>query len=49
MADEVEKCSCGYEEGTFACKIRHVQVNTANLKRSREADGSNNFGLTEQK
>ena len=30
MADEPELCSCGYEEGTFACKIRHVGVSLPN-------------------
>lgn len=49
MSDEKELCKCGYEDGSFACKIRHQQVNVAGLKRSRESDGSNNFGLTEQR
>lgn len=47
--EEVEKHSCGYEEDSFACRIRHVQVNTGNLKRAREGDGGNNFGLTERR
>lgn len=25
-------CTCGYPEGTFACKIRHVQLNTGDAK-----------------
>lgn len=42
--EEGEKCytchglhDCGYVEDTFACKIRHIQINTgdANSKRSR--------------
>lgn len=32
-----EKHSCGFVEDTFACKIRHIQINTgaANSNRSR--------------
>lgn len=27
------KCpDCGFEQGTFACKIRHIQVNTGDAK-----------------
>lgn len=30
-------CSgCGYPEGTFACKIRHVQLNTGDAKAARD-------------
>lgn len=29
---DAEKHSCGYEEGTFACKIRHLQINTGAAK-----------------
>lgn len=24
--------SCGYEEDSFACKIRHIQINTGDAK-----------------
>ena len=40
-------CDCGYPDGSFACRIRHVQVSTANLKRDREAGP--NFGFSEQR
>lgn len=32
-----KKHDCGYPEDSFACKIRHIQINTgdANSKRSR--------------
>lgn len=49
MSDEEEKHDCGYVEDTFACRIRHQQFNTGNLKRSREGEGPGNFGLTERK
>lgn len=26
------QCSCGYAPGTFACKIRHLQINTGDAK-----------------
>jgi hypothetical protein len=26
------KCDCGYAPGTFACKIRHLQINTGDAK-----------------
>jgi hypothetical protein len=29
---ERQKHSCGYVEGTFACKIRHLQINTGAAK-----------------
>lgn len=25
-------CSCGYAPGTFACKIRHLHINTGDAK-----------------
>jgi hypothetical protein len=50
VSDEKELCEeCGYELNTFACKIRHQQINVAGLKRARESDGGNNFGLAEQR
>lgn len=43
MTDDLEppvapdRCpECGWIDGSFACKIRHVGVNVANLKRDRE-------------
>ena len=46
MTEEEKKklCECGYEDGSFACKIRHINVNTAQLKRDREKSGPD-FGL----
>lgn len=35
-AETPEMHSCGYPDGSFACKIRHVAINTGNLKRDRE-------------
>jgi hypothetical protein len=26
------KCDCGYAPGSFACKIRHLQINTGAAK-----------------
>lgn len=34
--DAGAKCECGYEPGTFACKIRHVHLNTGDAKASRD-------------
>lgn len=49
MSEEKELHDCGYEEDTFACRIRHQQVNVGNLKRSREGESGGNFGLTERR
>lgn len=29
------KCQCGYAPDSFACKIRHLQVNTGDAKAGR--------------
>jgi hypothetical protein len=34
--EEQEICTCGYPEGTFACKIRHIQINTGDAKAARD-------------
>lgn len=35
--DEPDDCGrCGYQEGTFACRVRHVQVNTGAAKAARD-------------
>lgn len=39
MTTEPELCSCGYPDGTFACKIRHQHLNTGDAKASRDLDG----------
>jgi len=26
------RCECGYAPGSFACKIRHLQINTGDAK-----------------
>lgn len=45
MIEEAKPCEeCGKPEGTFACKIRHINVNTENLKRDREKSGPD-FGF----
>lgn len=38
MADSnmLEVCSCGYPEGSFACKIRHIQLNTGDAKAAKD-------------
>lgn len=36
MSDDDNLCECGKPEGSYACKIRHVAVNTANLRAERE-------------
>lgn len=49
MAEEEKKCEdCGYLDGSFACKIRHVQFGYGNLKRERESSGPD-FGLREER
>lgn len=30
--EDKELHSCGYEEDSFACKIRHIQINTGDAK-----------------
>lgn len=30
------KCECGYPDGSFACRIRHVQMNTGAAKAARD-------------
>lgn len=34
---EPEICTCGKPEGTFACKIRHIQLNTGDAKAASDA------------
>lgn len=29
-------CSCGYPEGSFACKIRHINMNTGDAKAAND-------------
>lgn len=38
MTEEtLDKCErCGYDEGSFACKIRHISMNTGDAKASRD-------------
>lgn len=45
--DCLEQYGKEYEEGSFACKIRHQQISVGHLKRERESNQPN-FGLTEQ-
>jgi hypothetical protein len=33
------KHTCGYEEDSFACKIRHIQINTGVAKANKD-DGN---------
>jgi hypothetical protein len=33
---DVETCSCGWPLDSFACKIRHVQLNTGDAKAARD-------------
>lgn len=40
---------CSKPLDSFACRIRHQQVNVGNLKRSREGESGGNFGLTERR
>lgn len=32
MADGARCPGCGFPDGSFACKIRHIQVNTGDAK-----------------
>ena len=34
-----ELCTCGYPDGSFACRIRHIQINTGDAKAARDIDG----------
>lgn len=39
MSDEPEKCDrCGYPADSFACRIRHIHMNTGDAKASRDID-----------
>lgn len=31
-----ETCECGKEPGTFACKVKHIQINTGAAKAARD-------------
>lgn len=33
---EPKICSCGYPDGTFACKIRHISMNTGWAKAAND-------------
>ena len=35
-AAEYGICSCGYIDGSFACRIRHVQMNTGAAKAAKD-------------
>lgn len=37
-SNALELCSCGYPDGTFACKIRHIQVNAGDAKASLDGE-----------
>lgn len=38
--DAAEKCDrCGYPDGSFACRIRHIHLNTGDAKAARDIDG----------
>ncbi len=43
LEPEVELCSCGYPDGTFACKIRHVQMNTGDAKAGSDRQPKRNM------
>lgn len=37
---DAEACpDCGRPEGSFACRIRHIHMNTGDAKASRDVDG----------
>lgn len=37
IAEEAEACKdCGRPDGSFACRIRHINIDVSNLKRERE-------------
>lgn len=38
MTDQptVDLCDCGWVRDTFACRVRHINVNVENLKRERD-------------
>lgn len=41
------KCECGYAPDSFACKIRHLQVNTGDAKAGRiNSDGKQTVEIT---
>jgi hypothetical protein len=36
-SNALEVCSCGYPDGSFACKIRHISLNTGDAKAANDA------------
>lgn len=36
MSDDAELCECGKVEGSYACKIRHVQINSGCAKAAND-------------
>jgi len=40
------KCECGYAPGSFACKIRHLQINTGDAKAGNTIGRRNNVEIT---
>ena len=47
--EDVVLCEdCGKPEGTFACKIRHVQINSGVAKAAKDAGNRPNFGFKDR-
>jgi hypothetical protein len=40
------RCTCGYAPGTFACKIRHLQINTGAAKAGAVTGKGQNVEIT---
>lgn len=39
-SEEEELHDCGYPEDSFACKIRHIQINTGDAKAHKDGSGN---------
>lgn len=40
------RCECGYAPGSFACKIRHLQINTGAAKAGSVTGSGRNVEIT---
>lgn len=44
--EETKLHDCGYPEDSFACKIRHIQINTGDAKAGRTVGRKQNVEIT---
>lgn len=49
MTEEEKLCEdCGKVDGSFACKIRHVQINSGSAKAAKDSGSRPNFGFKDR-